>query len=45
MIATVADARAAAAERDEVSYEIDHHKLTDLLTEWQTLPMQRRPHD
>ena len=45
MLATVADARSAAAEDDDVSYEIDHHKLSDLLSEWQTLPIQRHAHD
>jgi hypothetical protein len=43
MISTVADARSAAAESDDVSYEIDHHRLADLLTEWQAIPLQRTP--
>jgi hypothetical protein len=41
METTVADARSAAAENDEVSYEIDHHRLDDLLLEYQAIPQQR----
>lgn len=41
MLATVADARAASSEHDEISVEIDHVKLDELLHEWQSIPAQR----
>jgi hypothetical protein len=37
----VADCRAAAAEHDTLSYDLDHHRLSDLLAEWQSIPLQR----
>lgn len=41
MLSLVADARAAAAENDQVSYDLDHDLLSDLLLEWQKIPQQR----
>lgn len=43
MISLVADARSAAAEHDLISYDLDHDLLSDLLLEWQAIPLQRRP--
>ena len=45
MLDVCADARAAAAAKDMVSYELDHTKLTDLLYEWEAIPLQRPPAD
>lgn len=39
--ALVADCRSAAAEHDDVSYEIDHARLNELLEEYDRLPHQR----
>lgn len=43
MVDVVADARAAAAENDDTSYDLDHTRLNDLLAEWQSIPQQRTP--
>lgn len=41
MLEYVADARAAAAEGDEISVDHDHDHLNDLILEIQQLPKQR----
>jgi len=43
MLEVVADARAAASEGDEISVEIDHDRLNDLITEVEQIPLQRSP--
>ena len=42
MLDYVADARAAAAEGDEISVELDHNHLNDLITELENIPLQAR---
>lgn len=42
MLSIVADARAAGAEHDELSVDLDHTRLNDLLVEWETIPQQRK---
>jgi hypothetical protein len=44
MLDVCAHAQAAAAKDDDVSYELDHTKLTDLLYEWEAIPLQSPPH-
>ena len=39
----VADAQAASLLDDISRYGHDHHRLSDLLTEWQSIPLQRTP--
>lgn len=41
MLAVVADAQAAGASRDEISVELDHHRLNELISEWEAIPLQR----
>jgi hypothetical protein len=43
MILVVADTQAAGTVRDEISITRDHQRLDQLLTEWQTIPLQRHP--
>lgn len=45
MLEYVADARAAAAEGDEVSVELDHDRLNALIVEIEQIPQQRRSSD
>ena len=45
MLTLVADARAAAAEGDEISVDLDHDRLNDLITEVEHIPLQKRRRD
>lgn len=41
MLTVCADARAAATEHDDISADLDHCRLNELLSEWQHTPQQR----
>lgn len=45
MLTVCADARAASTEGDDLSYDLDHARLNALLSEYQAIPLQAKPHD